>query len=458
MNMMITLTATLITAFMGSGLNPAIPALSTEFGLSTAASGWIITAYMLACSALPVPFGRLTGIVDDKKLLTIGLGIFSLSSAGGAAAANYGILLGMRVLQGTGTAMVYSTSMSILVSERGLEERGRLLGYSTAATYLGLSAGPAVGGILSSQLGWRWIFLATAGVSAVAFFCALKVIVCSGRHKIVKSGFGKSASRSFPSRQSVLLYISWMVLMLSGLSAVSVTWWGYLVFIAGAGLLVYFIWSQRKCMDSVLPVKIFWKRKVFGAACIAAMVNYGTNFVLNYLLSLYFQTALGLSAMTAGFILAISPAVQAVISPFAGKAADGKTGPGRLSALGMLGTAAVTAGFGLIQSETPLWILCTGLALAGISCALFAAPNTVIVMKEVGERYESMAPAVLSTVRSLGHSISVASACTVSTAVYGSGALTSIRPEQILTILHYIFFLWSFLCFSAFIMALRKKV
>ena len=454
----LTLAASFLVAFMGSGLNPAIPDISREFGLRAAESGWVITAYMLPCSALPIPFGCVAGAVNRKKILTIGLGVFMTASAGGLVAGSLGILLIMRALQGAGTAMIYSTSMSILVSGGESSERGRLLGYSTAATYLGLSTGPVLGGILSSQFGWRCIFAVTAGGSAVTFFSGAWMLRRDGCSRKLPSGFPSVSVRVFPSYQNLLLYISSVLLVLTGMNAAASSGWGLAALFFGVLLLLLFVIRQKKQSGQVLSLNLFCKHPVFRQSCLISMIHFGTNFVIQYLLALFLQVSLGYSVQTTGMILGISPAIQTVLSPAVGKISDGRIKPYTLSAAGMAGMAISAAAFGMFAMEVSLLILCVGLACTGIFCALFAAPNTSMVMESAGKQNYSMAAAVLSTMRSLGNSIGIASASLVSGAVLGSGTLQRAAPLQILLVMRYTFFFWSILCFLGFLVALKKKM
>ena len=137
------LLGTFLVAFMGSALNPAIPSIAGEFHAGVSQSGWIVTAYMVTCTALPVPFGRWAEQTEPKKILAGGLGVFTAASLAGIFISSMSLLFGVRALQGAGTAMIYSTGMWILI--RGASEalRAKLLGYSSAAMYLGQATSPA---------------------------------------------------------------------------------------------------------------------------------------------------------------------------------------------------------------------------------------------------------------------------------------------------------------------------
>ena len=159
-----------ITTFMGSALNLSIPALEKEFGVGAQTVGWVVTIYMLTCSALAVPFGRLADIVDRVLILRTGILIFSAGSLSAVISRSMVILLSFRLMQGIGASMIFSTNIAILAAAFDGNERGRVLGYATCATYAGLSAGPVIGGILNQHFGWRAIFLVTAAISAIASY------------------------------------------------------------------------------------------------------------------------------------------------------------------------------------------------------------------------------------------------------------------------------------------------
>ncbi len=121
--------------------------------------GWASTAYLLASAMFLVPFGRLADIHGRKKIFTIGILLFTAASFSMVLCRSETMLIGFRLLQGIGSAMVYGTGMALLTSVFPAQERGKVLGISVAATYTGLSLGPFLGGFLTLQFGWRSIFL-----------------------------------------------------------------------------------------------------------------------------------------------------------------------------------------------------------------------------------------------------------------------------------------------------------
>lgn len=387
------LLSTFVTSYMGSAMNLSIPAISKEFGMGAAQATWIVNAYMLTCTVLPLPCSKLAQRIPKITILTVGLGIFLAGTAGGGLSGGMGSLLFFRALQGVGTAMIYSSSMAVLVESADESQRSKILGYSTAATYLGLSAGPVAGGMINQIFGWRWIFFATAGVSAVAFF------------------------RGVQSR-------------------------------GGA----------KEETAPILPLRWMRENPDFIYGCVISMINYGTNFVINYQLSIYMQSCMEYSSWKAGMILAISPIVQATLSIFIGKISGTRVSFKTLSACGMLGTAAVAAWFGVTIGIMGMKLILAGLAAAGAACAIFSAPNTAQVFASAGNDKHTLASASLSTMRSLGHTICMSAASLVTSAWVGTGKLQDAPPELMLTIMKITFFLLTGLCIVGFLIALKLKV
>src|SRR6188472_3297597 len=148
-----------IGAFMGqvdsSIAQLLLPKLESEFDARLSTVSWVAVAYLLAMAAFLPIFGRLADMLGRKLLYTAGFLLFVLSSALCGFAPNLAVLIGFRVLQGVGAALLSSNSVAIVVSTAGPQLRGRALGVQAAAQAVGLSAGPALGGLVLDLLDWR---------------------------------------------------------------------------------------------------------------------------------------------------------------------------------------------------------------------------------------------------------------------------------------------------------------
>ena len=231
-----------ITTFMGSALNLSVPDIEKDFGVSAAEVGWVVTIYMLTCAALAVPFGRLADMFQRRRILWIGILIFGLSSAAAVISPDMRMLLAFRLGQGIGASMIFSTNIAILVGAFDGGMRGRVLGYSTSATYVGLSAGPVLGGLLNHNFGWRSVFIAAAAVSAVAFYGALKRLPSERKRE----------DKPEMDIKGNILYILSIIALMYGFSTVTSSVYGPYILAAGAILIIFFVRTELTAKDPVI--------------------------------------------------------------------------------------------------------------------------------------------------------------------------------------------------------------
>ena len=160
--LLIVVATSFMTPVMGSALNIAIPSIGREFSASATMLSWIATGYILATASCLLPAGRFADIRGRSRIYTAGILLFSAATLLCGLVSSIEMLIFMRVIQGIGASFIFSTGIAILASVYPPERRGRALGYATASTYVGLSAGPVLGGLISFHLGWRLIFYLTA--------------------------------------------------------------------------------------------------------------------------------------------------------------------------------------------------------------------------------------------------------------------------------------------------------
>src|SRR4029078_2847826 len=151
-----------IGAFMGqvdsSIAQLLLPKLELEFNARLSTVSWVAVSYLLAMAAFLPIFGRLADMMGRKLLYTGGFLLFVLTAALCGLAPSLPVLIAFRVLQGIGAALLSSNSVAIVVAAAGAARRGRGLGILAGAQSIGLSTGPALGGLVLDLLDWRWVF------------------------------------------------------------------------------------------------------------------------------------------------------------------------------------------------------------------------------------------------------------------------------------------------------------
>lgn len=443
----VAVTTAFVTTFAGSSLNVAIPALSEEFHMSGTAAGWIITMYTLVTSMLSVPMGRLAMRIGSRRALIVGIGLFGGMSVAAVFSVSGPMVVTCRALQGIGAAFIFATNMAIVVNSFPPEKSGQALGIMTAGTYVGLSVGPVLGGVMNSYLGWRSIFILMFLISATAFFEAVRHLEW------------KDEARDRKIRQDVrgtLLYMTGLAMIMIGFSNITAQSYGKYLLAAGIAVIVVFFIAETKTEDPVVEVSIFLTNRIFTLSNITALLNYGAIFSISYLMSIYLQVVKGFGSQAAGLILVVQPLMQAALSPGAGRWSD-RTEAWKLVTAGMGLCSAVLLFFSMLGEGSPLWLVIVLLAAAGAGVALFSSPNTNQIMSAVGPEDRTFASATLATMRTIGQTTGMAVVTLVSSMFLGSMTLQEAPVSALIRTMHTAFIISTVLCIAGAVMSTARS-
>lgn len=464
-----------ITTFTGSALNLSIPDIGEEFGVSANFVGWLVTGYTLAVAAFSVPIGRLADITCRKTVLVTGLVIFVACCIAAVFSMSMAMLLCVRIVQGIGAAMIFSTNTAILIGAFPGNMRGRVLGYSLASTYVGLSAGPVVGGFLNHNLGWKSIFILTGILGALAFFIALFKLPKERENDQV--GQAQREAQAFwadcaeaqdvvaetvkPAKRSMdlwgnALYVVSIVLLMYGLSEIGRGF--FAVGLAAAGVLigVLFIWHEWKAEDPAVKVAMFKDNIGYAFSNLSALLNYGATFAISYLISIYLQVVMGYSSQAAGLIMIFQPIIMAVLSPVSGRISD-RVSPFKLSSAGMAFCAAGTTLFIFVGQDTGLVMIIIALIITGLGFSLFSSPNTNAVMSFVDQDDYGVASSILATMRSIGHTLSMVIVTIVVSRFMADVPLAEAEPEILVRVIRISFIVFTGICAAGVFISLKRK-
>jgi EmrB/QacA subfamily drug resistance transporter len=385
-------TASFIFPFTLSAVNIALPSLGNELSLDTVMLGWIAAAYLLSSATFIVPFGRIADIYGRKKMFTWGIVIFTLSSLLAGMANSATMLISCRAFQGIGGAMFGGTAIALLTTVFPANERGKALGINVAATYIGLSLGPVLGGILTQHLGWRSIFF----LSALLGLAVIGVVLWK-----LKGEWTGAKGERFDFAGSVIYSLALVALVygFTLLPAMSGVW----LIVGGIlGLSAFIRWEMRT-RSPVLDISLFRNSKTFTFSNLAALINYSATWAVSLLISLYLQyrPVKPFNPQDAGLILVAMPAMQAIFSPLAGRLSD-RIEPRLIASAGMALTAIGLIIFIFLNAETPLGLIIGNLLLMGLGFAFFSSPNTNAVMSSAPQTVYAVASATLATMRQVG--------------------------------------------------------
>ncbi len=433
--MAIVMIASFITPFMANAINIAIPAIGAEFAGGLSLLNWVVSGFLLSSAAFLLPFGRLADLFGRKKIFLIGMFFLAAASLGCALAPSLIMLVIFRILQGVASAMIFSTAMAILTSVVPPQSRGKALGLNSAATYIGLSSGPVLGGLITSALSWRGIFYFNFLLAAIVIVLTL--------WKLKGEWTGAAGSLD---RWGAVLCVAAQALVLFGLSDLTAGFLYQACFIAGVTLLAAFIVYEKRYRSPLIPVTAIAQNKPFAFANLATLINYSATFALAYVMSLYLQTALGIDTAVSGLVLLVQPVIMAVLSPVTGMLSD-KIKPAILASLGMGISALGLFFFIFLSTGTPLALIVANLAFIGLGFALFASPNTNAVMGSVDKTLYGVASSLMSNMRLLGQSVSMAIVALITSVIMRGLSIGSPGyVEQLMVSFKIAFIIFAVLC------------
>src|SRR5215472_11006428 len=166
--------ATFMTYLDNNVTNVAIPTIERSLHLSLAGLEWVVSSYILVFAGLLLAGGRLADLFGRRRLFMIGLAVFTIASLGAGLAGSGGVLIGARLVQGLGAALVVPTTLAIIMATfKDVRERTTAIGVWTAIGAMALAFGPLIGGFISQHLHWGWIFFINVPVGIVAFVIAV---------------------------------------------------------------------------------------------------------------------------------------------------------------------------------------------------------------------------------------------------------------------------------------------
>jgi EmrB/QacA subfamily drug resistance transporter len=408
-----------MTPFDASIVAVALPAMWEHLHLSYSQALWAQAAYLLVTSVLLIPAGRLADSRGLTRYYLLGSAVFALGSVVAALSPNGSVMIVGRCIQGAGGAFMFATSVAIVTAAFPARERGKALGLNTMATYMGLTLGPVLGGLIVTYADWRWIFFINVPIAAVTLAAGWTLIGVERRDRLVE-GISRP-SRRIDYAGTILLGAALVALFVPLTYSPLWGWAGARTIgslVAAMVLFTAFVVVEDRVPEPMLNLDLLRKNRVFRGANAAALINYMAVFGVTTLTAVFLQIGQGLSAQQAGLVLLAQPVLMAVLSPFTGRLSDRvgsrvlATGGMFLVAVGMLQLSFVSESVGQVFFA---------LGTIGLGMALFSAPNISAVMGSVDRSQLSLASGFLSTMRFTGQGVSIA--------VLGAIAAWKLGPE-----------------------------
>ena len=397
----------LMSTLDGSIVNIALPAVQTDFGIDLTTVEWVVVAYLLVVGSLLLPVGRLGEVATFKRVYLAGFALFTAASVLCGLSPNEYWLIGFRVIQACGAAAIMAMGPAVVARTFDATERGRALGLNGVSVSLGLSLGPALGGVLTQVASWRSIFLINAPIGVIAILWAWRVLPAEGRGR----------DQSFDLRGAALSGVALFSLLLALSEGQSWGWTSPATLILAAAFLVLgtaFLLAERATLQPLLDLTLF-RIRPFSFGLASVVVAFSGLFTATFLLPFLLEQGRGFSPIEAGLLLTPVPISMAIVAPFSGAASD-RFGPGILASSGMLLMVLSLLSLTQLPVDFALPDLIWRLVIMGVGQGLFMSPNSSAVLGSVPGRRVGTASGTLAQMRVSGQALGIAlSAAVVAT-------------------------------------------
>jgi MFS family permease len=384
-------------------VNVALPSLQKDFGVPLTSLQFLISAYTMALASCYLLSGTVGDRFGRRNVLVAGLGLFAIGSVLCATAWSFPVLVGFRVVQAVGAAMLAPMAIAILNDEfPDRAQRARAIGAWAIAGGLGAGFGPVAGGLLVTGFGWRGIYWATTP------FALLALVLGAVTIRNVSRTTGPALNLGSQALLAVALCGLLLVAVHAGSSGFDTT--TALALAAVVGAVIALVITERRSPEPLLDRRLF-RRGPFTGALVAIMSGFFLLGGAFFLSSFFMQTTLGLSALAAGLIMTSWSVGSVLASRFIGRTASRRsagffyalTGIIAGGGVGMLLLANGSGGFVLA-----LIFLVAGLFGVGAAFSMANTSTSIFGLEAVEPEIMGRAAAFLSVARQVAQSMGVA--------------------------------------------------
>jgi EmrB/QacA subfamily drug resistance transporter len=381
-----------------TAVNVALPTMESDFHTDINTIQWVINAYALTFGVMIVTGGRLADMFGRRNAFFLGSAIFASMSALGGAAQSEAWLIGARVVMGIGGALMWPAILGMTYEILPEEKAGLAGGIIIGAAGLGNAVGPLLGGVLTDELSWRWIFFLNVPIALFAVGVTYLLV-----H--VKEPESRDHRIDYPGIAALSIGL---VSLLVALDQVADWGWGdprviALFALAAVGIAAFVPIERRAGTHALVPREVI-RNESFTASCIAILFMAATFFAALLYLPQFMQKQLGYSALEAGLGMLPFLAVFALASFAAGPLYD-RVGAKRLA---VVGAALITLGpllLSFVDENSGYGALIPGMVVLGIGAGSFIPTATTAGVTSVDESQTSLAGGIVYMFQIAGGSI-----------------------------------------------------
>lgn len=344
-----------------SVVNVALPSIQNELGSTSGQMQLIVVAYMIALAGLILPISAFSDRIGRKPIYLFGALLFTAGSLLCGISWDTWILIAARAVQGVGAACLMGLALAILTDSVDRERVPGVVAMWTTVTIAAGAAGPFVGGLLVTGLGWRSVFLINVPLALFVFLVAAKALPNDRKHSEGKAGFGPG-----------ILLAAVLAAMTLGLTAAERAPWTSPDVLVPLGislvLLIIFVVQQRKTSNPMIQWAMVRKSPLPVTIGLLILLSLALAGAL-YQMSLFTQNVMGFTAAMAGTVTLSASIAMAFITPFAGKI-QGWMGAAIPVLVGMIVAAIGLQVLGKLAPDSNTWLVVIGLFIMGVGLAV----------------------------------------------------------------------------------------
>jgi EmrB/QacA subfamily drug resistance transporter len=381
-------------------VNVALPSIQSDLHIGISELEWVFNGYALTFGVLMLTGGKLADMLGRRRIFIVGLLIFTVASLFCGLATSSGWLIGARVVQGVGSALMNPATLSIVTATFPPRQRGMAIGIWAGVAAMALAIGPLAGGLITEHLGWNWIFFINVPVGILAIIVTRLVVDesrdTSADQRLDLPGLLSSGIGLFALTYGLIEAnnFGWTSARILALFAVAVI-----------GLVVFVLLELRQ-RSPMLDLSLFKNGTFAGANSVMLLIGLAMFGVFFYN-SLFIQNILGYSAVETGATFLPMTILIILVAPFAGKYSD-RVGSRWLMGGGMVLLAASLFIFSRLDASSDFWDLLPGLIVGGFGMALTMTPTTSAAMGSVPADKAGVGSAVLNSMRQVGGALGIA--------------------------------------------------
>ncbi|MGC8606776.1 MAG: MFS transporter [Vulcanisaeta sp.] len=397
--------ASFMTALDSTIVVLAIPVMLTALHTDLSILVWVILIYILAVTIFSTQLGKLGDLRGRAKMFNIGVILFGVGSALCGLSTNAIELIGFRTVQAFGGSLMSSNTMAIASDYFKPEERGFVFGTTSMGWNLGAVAGILAGGIITTFIGWRWIFYINVPIAIISFIMGLAYL----RDR------GIRVRQEFDIYGAITLGLSLGLLSMAGITYAGV---GYnttvgVMTLVGVVLFLLFIYIETKTKSPLISLRLF-RIRMFTLSSFSYFFQYMANNAILFLLIMYLQGVRGLNPFYASIWLVPGYLLGSIAATFGGKLAD-RSDARVIASIGLTLQAVAYVLYDILLTlTTPFYYITVIASISGIGAGMFFAANGKMVMFDVPRDMYGIASGTNRTIGNIGILLSFIIAIVVS--------------------------------------------